>query len=378
MDANKRPYSHQWNITVDREIGRNLSLSVAYVGSAGRRLPSSIDPLNAIDPRHLSMGDALFDEFTPGMTSLNGVPLPYPGWVEQMTGCAPSVAQALRPFPQYCDNLQGLNENHGSSMYNSLQVKLEKRFSDGIYGLVSYTLSKTMSERVRQHAARGRHVERPAGRDLAVREGPQRRHRRDRHAARAVGGVRLRAAGRAGQEVPEPGRPRQRAAWRLADEQHLQILVRAAAVFPIGLLQRAGRVPRGVHSRDHQRGGGVRAGQGQLRSRRKGPLFNKDAFEPVSAFNFYYGKGNRIEESVRAFGYHNQDLSFIKNTRMPGNTNLQVRFEIFNLWNWHMFTNPGQWGGLAFNNDLASPDFGRWNGSVTEPRTMQVAARIEF
>ena len=39
-----------------------------------------------------------------GMTSLDGVPLPYPGWVEQMT-CAPSVAQALRPFPQYCDSL---------------------------------------------------------------------------------------------------------------------------------------------------------------------------------------------------------------------------------------------------------------------------------
>ena len=57
------------------------------------------------------------------------MPLPYAGWVEQMTGCAPSVAQALRPYPQYCDNLQGLNENHGSSHYHSLQMKLEKRFS---------------------------------------------------------------------------------------------------------------------------------------------------------------------------------------------------------------------------------------------------------
>ena len=110
----------------------------------------------------------------------------------------------------------------------------------------------------------------------------------------------------------------------------------------------------------------------------KGPLFNKNAFEPVSGFNFYYGQGNRIEETVRSFGYHNQDLSLIKNTRFSGGTNLQIRFEIFNLWNWHMFTNPGQWGGLAFNNDLASPDFGRWNGSVTEPRTMQLAARFEF
>ena len=80
------------------------------------------------------------------------MPLPYAGWVEQMTGCAPSVAQALRPFPQYCDNLQGLNENHGESLYNSLQMKLEKRFSDGIYALVSYTLSRRRN-RFGQHAA---------------------------------------------------------------------------------------------------------------------------------------------------------------------------------------------------------------------------------
>ena len=145
IDANQRPYSHQWNITVDRQLGRQLALSVAYVGSAGRRLPSSIDPLNAIDLNYLSMGQALYDQFTPGMTSLHGVPLPYPGWVEQMTGCAPSVAQALQPYPQYCDNLQGLNENHGESHYNSLQLKLEKRFSAGTYALVSYTLSKLIS-----------------------------------------------------------------------------------------------------------------------------------------------------------------------------------------------------------------------------------------
>ena len=71
---------------MDREIGRNFSLSVGYVGSAGRRLPSSIQPLNALNPQYLSMGNQLYDEFQPGMTSLHGVPLPYAGWVEQMTG----------------------------------------------------------------------------------------------------------------------------------------------------------------------------------------------------------------------------------------------------------------------------------------------------
>src|SRR4029078_8996014 len=134
----------------------NLSLSVAYVGSAGRRLPSSIEPLHAIDPAYLSWGSNPNEKFQPGMTSLDVVALPYPGWVEQMTGCAPSVAQALRPYPQYCDNLQGLNENKGTSHYNSLQVKLEKRFSGSTYALVSYTLSKLISsgsDNTQRHAA---------------------------------------------------------------------------------------------------------------------------------------------------------------------------------------------------------------------------------
>jgi hypothetical protein len=109
-----------------------------------------------------------------------------------------------------------------------------------------------------------------------------------------------------------------------------------------------------------------------------GPLFNKNAFQPIETFNYNYGTGNRIEDDIRGPGYKNQDLSFTKNTRMGGGTNLQFRFEMFNMWNWHIFSNPGQWGGIAFNNDLASPDFGKWNGSVTDPRTMQVSLRFTF
>ncbi len=54
------------------------------------------------------------------------------------------MAQALRPFPQYCDSLQGQNEAHGKTLYNSMQLKLERRYSNGIYALVSYTLSHLM------------------------------------------------------------------------------------------------------------------------------------------------------------------------------------------------------------------------------------------
>jgi hypothetical protein len=377
LDANERPYAHQWNISVDRELGNNLALSVAYVGSAGRRLPSSIDAVNAIDPSFLSLGDRLNDEFEPGMTSLNGVPLPYPGWVEQMTGCAPSVAQALRPYPQYCDNLQGLNEGHGESRYHSLQVKLEKRFSGSTYALVAYTLSKTIS----------------SGSDNTQRDAvtwsglqgvisPFERDRNEAIAATDTPHV-LSAAfvyqlpfGEGKKYVNQGG-----IAGALAGGWQLSTIFRYSSGLPLYFRSgfcnvpgqfRAGCIPAIVNS------SAVFAQDKSDFDPGRGPLFNAGAFEPVTSFNYHYGSGNRVEETIRGFGYHNQDLSFIKNTKMPGNTNLQIRIEAFNVWNWHMFTNPGQWGGLAFTNDLASPDFGRWNGSVTDPRSIQLAIRFEY
>ena len=377
VDANKRPYAHQWNVTVDRELARNVSLSMAYVGSAGRRLPSSIDPLNAIDPKYLSLGQALYDEFAPGQTSLHGVALPYAGWVQQMTGCAPSVAQALRPYPQYCDELTGLNENHGSSHYNSLQAKLEKRFSGGTYALVSYTLSKTIS-------SGSDNTQRAAGTWSGLQGviSPFERGRNEAIAATDTPHV-LSAAfvyelpiGQGKKFMNRGG-----ASNALVGGWQLSTIARYSSGLPTYFRSsfcnvpgqfRVGCVPAITNA------GSVFLQEKGSFDPGKGPLFNKAAFESVDAFNFYYGKGNRIEESVRTFGYHNQDLSFVKNTRLGGATNVSVRFEIINLWNWHMFNNPGEWGGLAFNNDLSSPDFGKWNGSVTEPRTMQVAARFEF
>ena len=113
----------------------------------------------------------------------------------------------------------------------------------------------------------------------------------------------------------------------------------------------------------------------------KGPLFNKDAFESVDAFNFYYGTGPRVS-SLRGFSYRNQDLSLIKNTKIGRRMNLQLRIEAFNVWNWHTFGSSGDInandGGLPFDTDLASPSFGEWTGGVSDPRVVQVAARFEF
>jgi hypothetical protein len=62
-----------------------------------------------------------------------------------MTGCAPTVAQALLPFPQYCNNITGLEENLGSSTYHAFQLKAEHRSSNGLWALLSYANSKLIT-----------------------------------------------------------------------------------------------------------------------------------------------------------------------------------------------------------------------------------------
>ena len=381
LDANERPYSHQWNITVERELMRDVSLSVAYVATAGRRLPSVVSAINAINPAYLSMGNALYDEFQPGQTSLNGVPVPYNGFVEQMTGCAPSVAQALRPYPQYCDDLVGLNQNYGESQYHSLQMKLEKRFSRGIYALVSYTLSRTTStgsDNTQSTAGTaGAHgvispFEQERNKALTVDDVP--------HVLSMAFVYELpfgegrRYLNRGGLTNALFGGWQLSTVYRYSSGLPFFFRVNGTACNVPGQF-RAGCVPAIV---DPDRLWAQEKGSFDPNA---GPLFNKDAFEPLGAFNFYYGRGNRIEQDVRGFAFKNQDVSFIKNTRMPGNTNLQLRVEMFNVWNWHIFGSRGSiFGNLdgAFNIDLASPNFGRWAGGVSDPRNIQVAARFEF
>jgi Carboxypeptidase regulatory-like domain/TonB dependent receptor-like, beta-barrel len=383
FDANKRPYSHQWNITVDREIGDDLALSVAYVGTLGRRIPSSIAPINAIDPRFLSMGNALYDQFEPGMTSLHGVPLPYAGWVEQMTGCPPSVAQALRPYPQYCDNFQGMNENYGESEYNALQVKMQKRFSEGTFALVSYTLSRTVS-------SGADNTQSSAGSSWSGAQGVISPFERERNKTVATDDIPHVLSAAFVYELPfGEGRRflnKGGVVNALVGGWQASTVYRYSSGLPfffrvngtpcnVPTQFRAGCIPAIINP------GAVFAQDKGNFDPARGPLFDRGAFEPVSAFNFYYGRGNRIEEDVRGFAYQNQDLSFIKNTRLPRNMNLQFRIEMFNVWNWHIFGARGTIMGSitdAFDLDLASPTFGNWKGGVSDPRNIQLAVRLEF
>jgi hypothetical protein len=143
-----------WNLDIQRQITSNLSVSVAYVGSKGTHLPALNIIPNQVNPKYLSLGNDLTVDTTclagappPApqcpLAIAAGVKLPYPTF----TG---NINKALRPFPQYGDFNQEDNsftpDRTGNSTYHAMQVQVDKRFAQGLSFLVSYTVSKNLTD----------------------------------------------------------------------------------------------------------------------------------------------------------------------------------------------------------------------------------------
>ena len=330
-DANVRPYTQQWNLTIERQFTKDLYISTAYVGNKGTRLPSRMAPLNALDPKLLSMGQTLNRQFGPADTQIEGVRIPYAGWVQQMKGCAPSVAQALLPYPQYCSDLRGLNENIGVSSYHSFQFKAEKRMARGTWFLVSYTVEKllTTSDSTQGEEGGISPYERKRFRALAADDVPQ---------ILSVAVVYdLPAVNRKGVLHAAFG------GWKLNS------IFRASSGTPLsfrsGLCNVPGQfrtacIPAILPGADP-----FAQSMGEFDPNK--PLFNASAFEPVSAFNYYYGTGSRVS-NVRGFAFYNHDLGLTKSTKVGEKVEFRVRADAFNVWNGHTFAS-------RFDTNLNSP-----------------------
>ena len=138
-----------WNLDIQRQITANLVISVAYVGSKGTHLPALNIIPNQVNPSFLSLGSDLtkpstcLTDGTCPKAIAAGVKLPYAGFVG-------NINQLLRPFPQYGDFNQEDNsftpDRTGNSTYHAMQLGLEKRFTQGLSFLVSYTISKNLTD----------------------------------------------------------------------------------------------------------------------------------------------------------------------------------------------------------------------------------------
>lgn len=136
------PYDLVWNFGVQREMPYNMFLSANYTGNRGNRLPSQLNVINQIDPSFLAKYGSNLGLPYATEGPILGISLPYSTFNTDFPTA--TVLQALRPYPQYADIFNNFDMN-GSSLYNAMQLQLEKRYTSGLSFLVSYTLSRMMS-----------------------------------------------------------------------------------------------------------------------------------------------------------------------------------------------------------------------------------------
>jgi hypothetical protein len=380
FDANHIPYSQQWDLAIEHQFTNDFYVSTAYVGNKGTHLYSRNDAPNALNPSLLSMGNALYDQFGPNDTALDGVPAPYAGWAQEMTTCAPSVAQALLPYPQYCGGIVGINENKGNSEFQSLQVKAEKRTSNGVYLLASYTFSKliTSVDSTQPDSELGGTTgafspfQQQRNKSIAAEDIPQ---------TLSVAFIYQLPFGRGKRWLGGGGGFLR----RLVDGWETSGVFHASSAPPYFFRSSSCNVPAQFVA------GCVPAilpgadpfAQSTSHFDPSKPLFDIAAFQnPANSngFSFDFGQGTRVS-NLRAFPYHNLDFALVKRTPITERVNFEFRSEFFNFFNWHIFQTQGQVFGpnsTAFTTDVASPTFGMWNGSVTRPRNIQVSGRINF
>jgi hypothetical protein len=137
VDPNKTaPYVHQYSFDLQRELGGNLSASVAYIGSTGRRLTTAGNVnINQLDPKYLR------PELVTAMTQ--NVANPFfgnPNAGSFSTRATLPRNQLLRPFPQF-DTVNMSESNHGKSQYHAGVIQVKKR-ATWWSGSFSYTYSR--------------------------------------------------------------------------------------------------------------------------------------------------------------------------------------------------------------------------------------------
>jgi hypothetical protein len=134
--ANKPALMQSWTLDVQRTLPYNMMLDAAYVASRTTGLWTGLENINQVNPKYLKLGNILYADINSSDAAAAGITSPYPGF-------SGSVAQALRPYPQYT-TIWDMFQPTGYNTYHSLQLRLQKQYSNGLSLLTSYTFSKNI------------------------------------------------------------------------------------------------------------------------------------------------------------------------------------------------------------------------------------------
>jgi Carboxypeptidase regulatory-like domain len=312
-------YVQHWNFGIERQLGRNIIAEIAYVGSKGAKLLLSRD-INQ--------------------------PLP--------SGQMPN----LRPNPFFGEIL--IQESSASSIYHSLQGRIQKRLDFGLSLLGSYTWAKSIDDASGIFSSTG---------DPNF---PQDSYNLRAERGRSNFDVKHRFSLSYAYDLPF-GKGKSvlsNAGWVTALVSGWQtygvITLQSGRPFTVALLQEfdnsnTGRSNLGFGANDRPNLVGV----AKLDNPTPERWFNTAAFVIPPFGNF----GNAGRNILDGPGLQNVNFSVMKNTVITERANLQLRAEFFNLFNHPNFGLP--------DNFVGSPSFGSIL-SAQSPRRIQFGMKLLF
>lgn len=347
-DPDSQPPRYQnWNFSIQRSITPSLVVTAAYVGSNGKQLrgggrgPWS----NQMDPRFLVLGTLLNANATPANIALAqaivpGIALPFPTFVG-------SIAQMLRPFPQY-NSVADVYGNVGQSNYNAMQLSLQQRLARGLTFNINYTFSKALG------TINGNRSAYRQEKNLSTTDQP--------NLFNAFYAYDL-PFGRGRQF--DPGNSVVRAVvsgWQISG------ITRYASGTPLGPFTATCNVPQAgtcwASYNPNFTGSPELEGDGSVR-----PFVNVQAF--ISPPTFTYGN----TPATGAYGlrnphFFNQDLSLSRTFQVHENWKLVFGADSFNLFNNVRLG--------SINTNITNQNFGRAAAQVNLPRVFQFKLRVLF
>jgi hypothetical protein len=153
--ANQTPYEQSWSFGVERQLPSNVLINAEYIGKKGTHLPfSGANQLNHLGSWVESLPTTAADPNNPCQTltvpCLNGfVNNPFAGIITDPNSTLASnqvqYLQLLVPYPQFT-GVATEPRLIANSIYHALQLLAEKRYSNGLQFLATFTWSKSIDD----------------------------------------------------------------------------------------------------------------------------------------------------------------------------------------------------------------------------------------
>jgi hypothetical protein len=352
-----------WTAEVQQQLATDMIFTLGYLGQHGTRLRSGdVKDMDALTPQYYAMGNTL-NETVDGINA----PFPYPGFQG-------SIAQSLRPFPQYTYISDYLMGDYGVSFYDALYAKLERRFRNGLSLLASYTWSKALNigadSIVPGNAEALGYIQDPFNikqeKALAQNDTPQ---------MLVLSFVYQLPAGKNKRFLNRGGLENVLlAGWQLSG---IQRYMSGQPSSQFGGCATSIPGTEGCIRYNHVAGQSLFSDA--WRSGKFNPFtqvkFNPAAFSDpngniASGGGYTFGDLPRVEGAARSGTFLNEDMSLEKLITVYKSLKIEFRFEAFNIFNRHVF-------GLGDSN-VTSPTFGQVTGLTDSPRQAQATLRIHF